>query len=92
MLGMEMHIVDDTVKDGVAELVNIVAGGAKAKFVQGEGRPIQLSLPTVVRGNSYTVDYPSCSAWLDVPFSSELGPFSLRVTFEMNDEPEGGSR
>jgi hypothetical protein len=41
-----------------------------------------LSLPTVVRGTNYKVDYPTRTAWLEVPFKSDLGSFSLRVTFE----------
>ena len=78
--------------DGVAELVNIVAGSAKAKFSNGNGSDIiSLGLPTVVHGGSDIVEYPSQSTWLDVPFASELGPFSLRVTFEM-DPTKGGSK
>jgi chemotaxis protein CheX len=75
--------VDDTVSDAIAEMVNIVAGGAKSKLSGDDRPPIDLSLPTVVRGNSYNVDYPSGSIWLEVPFNSELGSFTLRVTFEM---------
>jgi len=82
MLGMDVKIVDNTVSDAVAEVVNIVGGGAKAKLVDGNHEPIELSLPTVVRGNSYTVDYPSRSVWLEVPFTSDLGEFSMRVTFQ----------
>ena len=82
MLGMDVKIVDNTVSDAVAEVVNIVGGGAKAKLVDGNHEPIELSLPTVVRGNSYTVDYPSRSVWLEVPFTSDLGEFSIRVTFQ----------
>ena len=82
MLGMDVKIIDDTVSDAVAEVVNIVGGGAKAKLVDGNHEPIELSLPTVVRGNSYTVDYPSRSVWLEVPFTSDLGEFSMRVTFQ----------
>ncbi len=83
LLGTEIKVVDDTVSDAIAEMVNIVAGGAKAKLsVDGE-KPIDLSLPTVVRGNSYNVDYPTGSVWLEVPFNSNLGGFTLRVTFEM---------
>ena len=82
MLGLETRIVDEMVSDGVAELVNIVAGGAKAKLVTDGGTPLDLSLPTVLRGNDFTVDYPSNSVWLEVPFASDLGPFCLRVTFE----------
>lgn len=45
-----IRTVDDTVSDAIAETVNIVAGGAKANFKIGEGPPIDLSLPTVIRG------------------------------------------
>jgi chemotaxis protein CheX len=86
LLGTETKVIDATVSDAVAELVNIVAGGAKAKFPARDGQPIQLSLPTVVRGNSYNVDYPSKSVWLEVPFTGELGEFSLRVTFSMDGD------
>lgn len=83
LLGVETKIVDETVIDGMAEMVNIVAGGAKAKFSELAGSPIGLSLPTVVRGDSYIVEHPSGSKWIEVPFSSELGEFVMRVTFEM---------
>jgi len=87
LLGMELHVVDDTVSDAIAEMVNIVAGGAKARLSGNEGPPIDLSLPTVVRGGDFNVDYPSGSVWLEVPFDSELGPFTLRVTFEPQKKP-----
>lgn len=82
LVGMDIRVMDETVSDAVAELVNIVAGSAKAKFNGKGGTPIDLSLPTVVRGNSYSIDYPSTAVWLEVAFSSDLGPFNLRVTFE----------
>ena len=85
LLGTETRVVDDTVSDAIAEVVNIVAGGAKAKFPISNCPPIDLSLPTVVRGNSYNVDYPSTSVWLEVPFQSDLGEFSLRVTFKIGE-------
>jgi chemotaxis protein CheX len=75
--------VDKTVIDTVAEMANIVAGGAKAKFVKGDEEPIELSLPYVIRGNNFKVIYPSDSVWLEIPFESDLGPFSMRLTFEM---------
>lgn len=82
LLGTDHTTIDQTVADGVSEVVNIIAGGAKAKFPQANEKPLKLSLPTLVRGNNVEIDYPSKSVWLDVPFSSDLGPFSLRVTFE----------
>ena len=89
LLGMEMEVVDETISDALGEMVNIVAGGAKAKFTNDNGGPpIDLSLPNVVKGHNYSVDYPSQATWLDVPFSSELGAFNLRVTFEVKTEEE----
>ncbi len=82
LLGIETRIIDETVSDGVAEIVNIVAGNAKAKMTKDGGTPIDLSLPTVLRGNDFRVDHPSQSVWLEVPFTSDLGAFCLRVTFE----------
>ncbi len=86
LLDTDIKEIDDTVSDAIAEMVNIVAGGAKAKLGGDDRPPIDLSLPTVVRGSSYNVDYPSGSVWLEVPFDSDLGSFSLRVTFEMTEE------
>ena len=89
LLSTETTEVDDSVADAVAEIVNIVAGGAKAKFPLEEGaRPIDLSLPTIVRGQNYNVDYPSDSVWLEVPFTSDLGPFYLRVTFVFDEKDQ----
>ena len=76
--------LEDSVIDGVAELVNIVAGQAKAKFSPVDGVPLNLSLPTVVRGRDYHLATPTRSFWLDIPFLSELGPFHLRLTFVFN--------
>jgi chemotaxis protein CheX len=84
LLDTHVTIIDETVSDGIAELVNIVAGSAKAKLVRDDESPMDLSLPTVVRGNNYSVDYPSQAVWLEVPFKSSLGEFNLRVTFEQN--------
>ena len=86
LLGMEIKTVDDTVTDGLGELVNIIAGGAKAKFSEIHGPPIDLSLPTIVRGSNYTVKYPSGVTWLEIPFRSELGDFYLRVTLRVESK------
>jgi chemotaxis protein CheX len=74
--------VDDAVLDGIAELVNIIAGGAKAKLTDGSGPPADLGLPVVVRGARYQADPTVKSKWLEIPFTSGLGPFCLRVALE----------
>lgn len=88
MLGQDLKVMDDSVTDGISEIVNIVAGRAKAKF--DFDPPLELSLPTVIRGNSYSVDYPSKTTWLQVPFTSDLGDFTLRVTFEKFTQQNAG--
>jgi chemotaxis protein CheX len=83
ILSMEIAEVDETVMDAISEVVNIVAGGAKAKFsTANKLGTIDLSLPTVVYGPAYNVDHPSSALRIEVPFESDLGPFALRVTFE----------
>ncbi|MCD6288665.1 MAG: chemotaxis protein CheX [Candidatus Hydrogenedentes bacterium] len=82
LIGSEVKVVDDTVSDTVGELVNMVAGSAKAKLHTGDGEPVELSLPTVVRGNNYVVGHPKGTTCLNIPFSSELGEFSLRISVQ----------
>ncbi len=79
MVGMEFRGVDSSIIDGVGELVNIVAGSAKAKF---EGHVLSVSLPSVVRGSIYRLNNLSNTVWLTVPFISRLGDFSLSVCFK----------
>ncbi len=82
ILGTEKRVVDEAVKDGVAELVNMAAGGAKIRLSSEKGPTVDLGLPRVLRNSKPVVDYPSRSTWLEVPFRSGLGPFVLRVVFE----------
>jgi len=82
MLGAELTSANAEVIDAISELVNIVAGSAKAKF--NTDPPLQLGLPTVVEGTSYRVKYPSKSVWLQVPFSSDAGDFVMEVTYSRN--------
>lgn len=79
MLGGDSRSVDPSVVDAISELVNMVAGYAKAKFEHDP--PLQLGLPTVVEGANYHVKYPTKSVWLEVPFECDLGRFSLEITF-----------
>lgn len=91
LLGMEIIGVNGDVLDAVGELVNIVAGGAKAKLHAGMGAPVSLSLPTVIQGRAYSVMSPSSAKWIDIPYESELGPFTLRVIFELDKRESAGA-
>lgn len=82
MLDTPLVIVDDTVRDAIAEVLNIIAGGAKARIPTRSGQPNTISLATIVNGSSLNVAYPSKSTWIEIVFKSPLGPFSIRLTIE----------
>ena len=61
--------------DAVGELVNMVAGNAKAKF---DGKCVSISIPSVVIG-SHMVAPPSDAVCISIPFNSAGGPFAVEV-------------
>ncbi|MCK5230840.1 MAG: DUF342 domain-containing protein [Desulfobulbaceae bacterium] len=80
MSGIKIQAVDKMVTDGVGEVLNMVAGTAKRKLAKDDFPPVNIGLPTVVNGNAYLFA-SSMSKWLELAFTSDLGPFILRVTF-----------
>lgn len=78
LLQSDGPITDDDINDALGEVANMIAGGAKARL---EGQNVSISLPTVVRGQKYSLVHPKDSVTLAVPFECELGPFTLNVTF-----------
>ena len=52
MTGMEFHVVYETVKDGIGELCNMLAGAWKSK-IPGLAAKCGLSLPAVITGRDY---------------------------------------
>jgi chemotaxis protein CheX len=83
MLGAEPDEAGGEITDAVAEMVNMVAGNAKARF--DHDPPLELGLPTVVEGRGYRLKYPSGSFWLEVPFETESGLFSMEISYTTAD-------
>jgi chemotaxis protein CheX len=81
MLGATFEMEDPMISDAIAEMVNIIGGAAKAKISLLIGSTLDLTLPTVLRGESFEVYSPSKAVWLELPFKSELGDFTLMLTF-----------
>jgi chemotaxis protein CheX len=54
MTGMEFQEIDDTVKDGIGEICNMLAGGWKAK-VPDLAANCGLSVPAVITGRNYNL-------------------------------------
>lgn len=68
--------INQDVTDAVGELVNIIAGNAKAKL---EHMNLSVSLPTVITGRGHCVDYPSKVTPISIPFESPWGEISVDV-------------
>jgi chemotaxis protein CheX len=78
-LTSDVTSVNEEVIDALAELANMVGGSAKAQF--NIDPPPTLSLPIVVEGGNYKSRCPTQSVWVEVPFSSTAGEFSMEVSF-----------
>lgn len=65
--------------DGVGELVNIIAGNAKKGLLNYR---IEISLPGVITGNTYKIDWPKGVPVITIPFKSEIGDFSVNVSLK----------
>jgi len=78
-LSMDIVEVTAEVTDALAELANMVGGSAKSKF--NLNPPPELSLPTVIEGQDYKMRYPTKSAWIEVPFTSDAGDFVMEISF-----------
>lgn len=67
--------------DAIGELVNMVTGGAKARF---KGRTISISCPTVITGSGHVVRASREFSCFAIPFTSDLGNFVIEVAFKNN--------
>jgi chemotaxis protein CheX len=54
MLGMECEELSDDMRDAIGEVANIIAGGLKTEL-SARGITFDLSLPTIIAGNNYSV-------------------------------------
>ncbi|MCL2380167.1 MAG: chemotaxis protein CheX [Treponema sp.] len=57
LTGAEHTSIDDDVTDAVGELINIIAGNVKKDFE--DQLRIKISLPSIVKGKSHTIVWPS---------------------------------
>jgi chemotaxis protein CheX len=77
--GSTFNALSKEVIDGVGELVNIVAGNAKKGL---ENLRIEISLPGVIVGSDYKINWPKGVPVITIPFSSEAGNFSVNVSMK----------
>ena len=82
LTGKAHNYVDDEVVDSIGEIINIISGNLKLDFEQEF--KLVISLPTVVRGNDHTIQWPRSNARIIcIPFSIFNGDaFFLAVAME----------
>ena len=80
MLGADVAGNGDQVQDAIGEVCNMVAGNFKNK-IAGLGDGCQLSVPTVITGENYSLRTLSNDCTIDGPFLFEGSPviFSIRL-------------
>ena len=69
--------------DAVGELVNIVAGGAKAQF---KGKNVSISCPSVVIGPSHSVFGAKDVVCVVIPCNCDCGNFCVEVATKPNSK------
>ncbi len=81
MLGEDAETVDETLKDLVGEITNIVCGNAKA-ILDEKGFDFDMATPRVVKGRDKDTTFPKDCIVVVVPFSTEFGEFYVEIGFE----------
>jgi len=75
------HALTKEVIDCVGEMVNIIAGNAKRDLLAFR---IEISLPGVITGHTYKINWPQGVPVITIPFESEAGMFNVNVSFKKN--------
>ena len=70
--------------DAIGELVNMVAGGARAKF---EGESVSVTCPSVIVGGNHTVRGAKDMTAVVIPHTSEVGDFAVELALRKNGRP-----
>jgi chemotaxis protein CheX len=80
LLGEDVGDRDEDIRDAIAEVVNMVAGGIKTSF-SSEGKGLELSVPTTVTGSTYTMRSAWNASHIIIPFRVGEGRFWAELKF-----------
>lgn len=78
MLGMEVEEVGEDVNDALGEIANMLGGHVKMVLSKG-GTDINLSIPTVISGEEYSINAMAESDCVVVPFVHEDDRFLVSL-------------
>lgn len=77
-LGMDVEEINEDVRDAIGELANMLGGSVKTAL-DPKGSDIQLSMPTSVSGEEYSIDTIADAEEIMVPFELEGKTFSVEL-------------
>lgn len=80
-LGMDVEELNEDVEDAVGELANMLGGSVKA-ILSDNGRDIDLSLPSVISGESYDFQPTREVDRVVIPFRCDAGDFTVELELE----------
>lgn len=78
MLMTESESINEEVLDAVAELTNMIVGGAKT-ILESELGPLALSIPTVVYGRNFKTKSAMHVEWVVIRFLWDEDPFEVKL-------------
>lgn len=80
MMDESISDLDDDVCDGLGEIANLIAGGAKGEISNILGTNASISIPTVVTGIGHVVEHNKKSPCIGCIFEAEGRQFFLEVS------------
>ncbi len=78
MLGVTLSKIDADVRDGVGEIINMIAGGAKTRLQQ-QGVFFDLSIPNTIIGQNHQIKAAVSAVRTRIDFESCAGDFFIEV-------------
>lgn len=79
MLGTQPTELDDEVKDGIQEIVNLIAGQAKT-MLENTDYHFQVSIPTCIIGKNHQVNHKKGVPCIVAEFELDGCPFTVEVS------------
>ncbi len=77
--------IDKSVQSGVGELTNIIYAVMKTNLNK-DGFQFKMAVPNVVVGENHTVMIDNEGSSMIVPFSTDIGDFSVLITFHEQEK------
>jgi len=76
LLGERPEDINPVAVDAVGEVANMIAGGAKAQLEQLD---LRMTVPTIIIGDSFRIEFPSRIPPVCIPFESPFGALTVEV-------------